>query len=454
MLVLLCAGQAQAQYLVDLSKATRVAVPDGLYIDSVITSFNDSARIGTVLRGLGNRPVPAYLAGGISKGLEEALRNAAPSQGVRHCVMRVNALDIREVSKGISEECSCALNFELLSRSGSGWVRLFEYATTSSFNGGLDATDKQPANIAAAFTKGFAEFSRLQLSGALAAAVPVAAPQAGTLAGMDLTYPVLTVGAPARGLYRDFLAFRDQHPDTVARFTLKAVNKKDPRMNFAKLTTSSDGPAQDSLWGLSDGRYLYVNVGRNFMRMERSGNDFKGVYNLNGNERADPAVTVSGLIPGLLYGALGAALASGGTSGRGIIPVRLDMFTGNLLPDGLQDGEVIGEPTTNDYLFLYSHDHLLDTTLNMYVYGGLEATLRKGEYHVLKLVSRPDLVPVEFRVGDGPTSRIDIATETMGGTTAVYMVHVRKDGATNLDRLSDEQARLELRRLDPAKEVK
>ncbi len=445
-------GHARAQGVIKLSKVTPLAVPEGLYIDSVIASFSDSARIGTVLRGLGNKPIPAFVAGGIAEGIHGVLKNPEGDDRALHCTMRVNALDIREISTGTSEKATCALNFELLSLTDSGWVRLFDHAALTTVGGGLDATGKQAANIVEAFAQGFAEFSRLHHSGELPIPVLVDAPKAGVNAAENRAYPVLLVGAPARGSYRSFMAFRDQQPDTSVAFTMKAVGKDDPLREMYKLKTARDEAMPSEPWGVSDGKQLYINMGKRFLRMNRSGNEFKANYGLGGSGQVD----ATAIAIGVGFGLLGVLVYYGtsGTTEQQHIPVRLDMLTGDLVPvyDPRLGGPVKDE--TSDHLFQYSRICPMDTTVKILVYGGLEAELTKEGYHILKLVPRPDPVPVEIQVGDGPPTSVEISTVRIGGDPSVYLIKVGKDAIPTVDRLGVSMAGPVLQKLDPRKEVK
>ncbi len=446
-----CGVHAHAQEIIKLSKVTPLAVPEDIYIDSVMASFSDSARIGTVLRGLGNKPIPAFVAGGVAKGIHGVLKNPSSDDRVLHCTMRVNALDIREISTGTSEKATCALNFELLSLTDSGWVRLFDHAALSTVGGGLDATGKHAANIVDAFAQGFAEFTRLQQSGELPAPVLVDAPKAGIYGGENRAYPVLVVGAPARGSYRSFMAFRDQHPDTSVTFTMKPVGKDDPLREMYKLKTARDEAMPSEPWGVSDGKQLYLNMGKRYLRMNRSGNEFKANYGLGGSGQVDAAA----ISVGVGFGLLGVLVYYGasGTSAQQHVPVKLDMLTGDLVP--VFDPRV-GAPLkdeTSDHLFQYSRICPMDTIVKILVYGGLKAELTKEGYHVLKLVPRPDTVPVEIQVGDGPPTSIEVSTARIGGEPSVYLIKVGKDAIPTVDRLGANMAGPLLQKLDPNKEV-
>jgi len=212
-----------------------------------------------------------------------------------------------------------------------------------------------------------------------------------------------------------------------------------------------DDPAPGELWGVSDGRYLYINVGNRFLRMDRAGNEFSANYNLTGSTQGKVAGAVA---VGVAFGLIGVGLYYAISSGSEMIPLKLNMLTGSLVRANSHGMEGTKKEETSDHLFLYSRHCPVDTTVNMFVYGGMEAALRKDGYHVVSMVPRPGPVPVEIQVGEGPPTGIEITTGRTGGDPDVYLIKVGKDGIPTVDRLTGEMASSVLKKLDPAKEVK
>ncbi len=438
----LIATAAQGQHMIDLATATPIEVPAGLYLDSVITSFPDDARIGTVSKGMGNKRTPAFLVNGVSASVQGLVKNGVPTTGTVHCTMRINALEVDERADGYAEFCFCGLNFELLTLTDSGWYRIFPHAATTKWRGGMDATAKQPASIAAAFAGGMAAYTAAQAKGSIAPVPLVAVPQRGSFEPRDHVHAVLESGAPARGLYPGFNDFLQQHPDTATQFTIKHRSAGDGRL--VKLKPAKGEAVADANWGFSDGTYAYVNIGSDYLRLERDGDRFISQYSAAPNAGVVVAV-------GVMFGAIGAALYASSAQGA-IVPLELDMLTGALKPMAHATLETTEE--TSDHLFLYSKYSDMDTVLQMFVYGGPEAQLTVDGYRVLKIVPRTEDVPVSFRIGDGEPVEINIGTAHIGVDPLVYLVRVRKGKRITIDRVNAEMAASILRKLDPAKEVK
>jgi hypothetical protein len=446
--MLLVGTLARAQYRVDLSKEEPLAVPDGLHLDSVITSFNDTASIGTVLRGIGNRAVPAFLSVGVSTSLEGMLHNGPASAGDLHCTMRVNELDISEVSGNSSEKCFCGLNFELLSKTDSGWARIFDHAAVSEFRGGSDATGKQPLNIRAALAQGLAEYDSAQKAGALSWTPLGHVPRAGVSDVDERAYAVLTSGVPARGLYRTFKDFRDQHPDTSLLFTLKPISTSDPLLAMVKLKVERGGTIPEYLWGLSDGKHAYINgTGHRFLRLDREGNRFIAHY------RPPETADAGAVAAGIAFGMIGAAVYMAADHHSNPAKVEVDMLTGRIKPLEVPKASGSTAIAMSDHLFIYDRHCATDTTVDLFVYGGLEASLHQDSYHWLRLVPRLDAVPIEVKVGDGVPTGIEISTGRTD-VAQVYLIKVDRSGIASIDHVNAQMAEALIAKLDPAKEVK
>lgn len=448
LLFVLWSSFGHAQYVVDLAQAGPVEVPAGLHIDSVFAAFNDSASMGTVMKGTPARPAPVLLAGGVASAVQGLLRNELPTAGTVHAVMRINALHTGEMAIGHGERGACGLNFELLQRMDSGWARIFDHAATAAYLPRKDLAGSMAKGIAAAFTAGFAKYAQAALAGKLSRMPLSGWPQAGISDAAERRYAVHEAHTPARGIYHSFQDFRDQRPDTTFSFTLKPVGNQ-PLVPMAKLKVERDVQEPEGIWGLSDGRNAYIQVGDRFLGLRRKEHVFTSFY--PGGSQIDPAA----MAVGMAFGLVGALLYSAANAPSGApVPVELDMLTGalRLMYDG--SSPAAAEVATSDHLFLYSRHCPMDTTVDMFVYGGLEASLRKENYHRLNLVPRPDAVPVEFNVGAGEPVGIDIRTERIGGEPTVYLIKVDKAGTVKVDRLNTTMAAAVLDKLDPAQEVK
>lgn len=89
-------------------------------------------------------------------------------------------------------------------------------------------------------------------------------------------YPIVRDPAPKPGIFRTFHDFRDNTgaPEDAYGFTLEEeTNKKNPAVR-AIPTWERNYPPDGPIWGISDGRHVYVRLGRTYHRLEREGDDY------------------------------------------------------------------------------------------------------------------------------------------------------------------------------------
>ncbi len=452
LLIVLSGASAHSQYYVDLERAMRVEVPPGLHVDSVIASFRDTACMGTIFKGTGHKKQKVYLGNGLSTAVETLLRNDTVAENPRHCTMRVNALSVWEVEGYASERTYCGLNFELLAETDSGWVRIYDHGATLLARRAAGGNEPLEALIARALAQGLSDYSRAQGDGRIVPKKLRWPPITGIYDGSSRDWPVLQVGTLARGLYRSFQDFRYQRPDATCGFTVMPEGR-DPSNPWAKVKPVKGCELPEDCWGISDGKDAYIKMDGRLLRLDRSGPVFTArIESEVGSQAAQAVVGMAfGLIGGAIYGAIyGAMTANRVQPVSGNVDVELDMLTGSIKPFERKEADMV----TSDHLFVYDGACSMDTTLEMYVFGGFEAKLQRGGHHWLKLVPRVNAVPVEFSAGHGAKSVINIHTERVGGEPVVYAVCVESKDDIRVERLSEEAAKGVVRSLDPGNEVK
>ncbi|MFT3885555.1 MAG: hypothetical protein QM724_09030 [Flavobacteriales bacterium] len=433
---------ARSQYTIDLAGAGRVDVPPGVHVDSVIACFDSHAAIGTVMKGMTNRSVPAYLGPSVTEAVMAVLHQPAEAPGDQHVFLRLNVLRISERSMGLSELAPCALNFDVLMRDDSGGVRmLFEQAVTLS-SSGSDVTKKHARNIHAALADGMLRFAEEARLGRLwDCPVPLRDLYKAPLP-LRSGFAILSGRPPERGLYRSYMAMRDQRPDTATAFEVKYLSDSDPRLQEAKLKVVGD-TLKDDIWGFSDGKDIYMNMGRRFARLTPEQQGFRTWY--PGPNTSNTYVTA-----GIMFGMIGVLVAKAAEPGNELVPFELDLLTGSMQMAGASNAPGSAE---SEHVFVYSRHCALDTVVEMTLFGGEEARLIKGSYHNVRLVPRAKLVPLELHIGMWPPIIIELDANTVDDTQ-VYLIKVNANGGIAVDHLNRQMAQATLSKLDPAKEVK
>ncbi len=440
-----------AQHFIDLRSVSVTGdgwppapLAHSLIVDSVIVSFDRAAPIGSIYKGVANKPVNAFIKGDLCSELKGLLDrfHTGGSDG-RHVVMKVDTLNVTERSLSTKELAYCRFNAQILERGDSGWTRLYTFGTTLVRRGGLDATNDHAENIAHALDNCLRRTAEM-IGASDGRGEPVSEREWRRSFRRQIRgIRSIVDGRPKPGVYYSFMDFADGTPDTATTFELKETS------NATELTrvVRPKGPQWDlQAWALSDGERLYVNTGREFNEVTISPSGLYTYWTPDGGDGMDAA---SFAALGVMFGAIGvgvAAVASGGGNGA---PVRLDidLDTGSL-------SRAHGPKSTtrnSEHWFCYSHHSGLDTTTCLFLYGGAESCLQKGQYHVVKLVPRVDPVPLDLRVGK---QHVQVELDTNASTDQVYLLSVKEDGTLKVDRVNPAMASDILDSLKPENEVK
>jgi hypothetical protein len=439
---------SNAQHLIDL-RSVRLGgegwAPDplahSLIVDSVIFCGDPSASLGLVMKGVGNRPVSAFIKGDARaelKALLDRLRTAGDDG--RHVTLKVDTLEISERTMSTKEMAYCRFAGEVIERADSGWTALYAFGTTLATRGGMDATDDHAVNIAHAVDNCLRRTVR---------AIGSLEHQRRTISDRQLHRPYLRRMGDirsiqdtlvAKGIYYSYMDFVDHTPDTTTAFKLKES------VNATELTrvVKVKGAEWDmQAWGISDGERLYVNTGREYNEVTIGREGLHTYWTPYGGEARD-AVELMAI--GFMFGVVGLALAG---SGEGDTPVRLDidLITGSLS----RTHTAHTDERNSEHWFSYSRHSNTDTATCLFMYGGEEACLRKGQHHVVRLVPRIDPVPLELRVGE---QHVQVELDTNASTDQVYLLSVKSNGTLKVDKVNGAMANGVLEKLDPENEVK
>lgn len=442
---------AQCQHFIDLSTIDphRSDLPPdpvahGLIVDSVITAFDPAASIGWVQKGLANRQENAFFLRDARVELKAVLDrlHTGGAEG-RHVVLKVDTIEISELTLATKELAICRFAAEVLIHSDSGWTSVYPFGITLANGGGLDATDDHATNIVSALDHCLRRTARAldrsegtprgisdrQLHRPFVRHLPDVLSITGTIA--------------KKGIYNTFMDLVDGTPDT----TVVVEWKESPNSTESTRVLRPKGGNWDlNVWGFSDGERLYVNTGKDYNEVHFSNS---GPYTYWTPQASTSANTGLVLGAGFFFGPIGAAIAVASSSETGGAPVRLDM---DLIAGSLQRTHGPKASTRNsEHWFCYSRHSKMDTTACLFVYGGEEACLREGQFHVVRLVPRVDPVPLEVQAG---AQRVPIQLDTNASTDQVYLMTIKEDGTLKVDKLNAAMASDIIERANPEMEVK
>lgn len=443
---------ASAQRSIDLRSVSLTGEdwpPDqaahSIIVDSVITAFDPRASIGVVQKGIANKPVNAFLNGDARMELK-ALLDRLHTGGTDgpHIVLKVDTIDISERTLATRELAFCRFAAEVLERSDSGWISTYRFGTTLVHSGGIDATDDHAANIAHALDNCLRRYA-MALHRSELGARPVSdrylrrpfirrADDIRALSGTQVK----------KGVYFSFMDLVEGTPDTTT-----AVEWKESKntTETTRVLRPKGGDWDLKAWGFSDGTSLYVNTGREYNEVHSNANGMYTYWTPDASSNPNAGIVIgAGLFFGVIGAGVAAAASSSGSSGA---PVRLDL---DLVAGTLTRTHGSKSTTRDSEHWFYYTDHCkMDTTVCLFLYGGEEGCLRKGQHRVVHLTPRVEPAPVEVRVGD---QRVPVELNTNATTDQVYLLSVNADGLLKVDKLSISMASAVLDKLHPEDEVK
>ena len=344
-LPLLLASPAQAQspaYRFSL-QAEKLGVPASpWYVTRVLDLRSDRSQLGTVHRGLGNQLTSANFTQPLTAEVLQLLNARLPARpGAHPVVLRVFAMSVAEDLRPTSEHAEAELIADFLEPLPDSTFRVLLPVGETTRRGGLDVTKFHPANLALLLQQALQQL----------AALPAAPPNAPTLSRADAlaghggaaarTFAVQSASAPRRGLYRSLQEFRDNTPGEPAQpFLVKHLPHTGKRwagsdeiqVDYLFLDAAHPAravPAGD-LWGLSDGKELFIAYRNHFYQLLASADGrtytFTGppVFDLQAANARATAAVVGGLV--------GVAIASAAMGPDVMALYELNVASGRVVP--------------------------------------------------------------------------------------------------------------------------
>ncbi len=437
---------ATAQHFISFASGPITAHHHPFTIDSVIVAFNDTSSIGEVANEFKKYPQRAYLEEGAARQLLLLLkRSFVPENTQRHLVLKVDRLTIAEGSFGGSQFGSAGICVEFLEMNANGFVREYLHGTTV-VSKALDVTHLHATNIQLALEDCFIAYDKAVGEHKLTT-VPIPVAQLGKVPTIaEIGLPVLSTGKPTTGIYRSFMDMARNAPDTSVSFHAKRSERNDGTITAQ--VEFNDAASPKGLWGVCDDGDIFINNGKRFVLAERDLTGFHVTFD-PGSSPADANAAAMGAVGGALGGVLfGAVFAAGSSSSSPITTYDLDMLTGQLVPrrvkrigtDGTELSETVIINSTNDSL-----------PIEVTMFGGREALLRKGQHHWVRSVKRAKPLSLGLTVNEqaGATFSID----TSMPNPQVYRIERSDDGTLKcIAAVNDAEAIV--RGLDPLDDVK
>ncbi|MBK8500722.1 MAG: hypothetical protein IPL46_00140 [Saprospiraceae bacterium] len=265
----------------------------------------DTLSLGQIQKGLLNRVVTAGFEQPLSAVLNELVEQPTIVENAPLLYIKINKLKISERTTASREMASCEIIADFIAEDGDGYLLLDQQAIMLS-NPGIDVTASHGQNIIDGLKQLLRQFT--QNNRPLKIAVDKnELLQATKYSNQDLA--ILTVQNPNKGLYFNFLEYRNNQPGETKDYEAIVHGKADAEFQKIKIRSSSNGKVMHDLWGFSDGRHAYIKIGHDFFRLSTENDSITflmSVYDPNYG-----ALVAGGLLGGMIGGAIVGALADG-----------------------------------------------------------------------------------------------------------------------------------------------
>lgn len=423
-LALVLGGNAHAQLV--LRPAGIVERPPGIWADTVIISFDVQEPMGTLRRvdGMGEERAMHVVfqdhAGAVLKNLLGPGLEAGP--GSPALVVKVNRLRVDE----LGTRAVCLMHAEVLERTAGAYVRIYEGSVLVDGDRCGKKPDCHELNVHKALQEFLNNYQRSVGTPNVLRQAVVLSDLAAPMHIDQGNSPVLGAAQLQRGLYRTFMQFRANAPDSLFDFETKETLASISEGDVVRLT-HMPGAAVEQYWGLCDGVYAYVRVGRSFVRLRRSETGFTALV-----PQADPVDPGAVVLGGLFFGVVGGVIAgAASTSSSTSILCELNMLCGDLAPSDRR-------MRTKDYAANIFHVSRFtkDTSAIAVTCDGLAPVqLTKGQWTSFELP--PQAVTRKVRItGKQNTETISITTNS--DKVRVYLITPKKDGTVTVSELNEQ----------------
>ncbi len=418
------AGNAHAQLV--LRPIETVERPPGTWTDTVLIAFDTQEPLGTLRRidGMGEERAvhvvfeehPATVVKRLLGPGVEAL------PGSRAHVLKVNRLRVDE----LGTRAVCLMHAEVLERSGEAYVRTFEGSVSVDSDRCGKKVDCHEHNIYKAVQEFLSNYQRAAKAHALER-IEVHPSDLSLPFQVDPgNSPVLGETPLRRGLYRTFTQFRANAPDTLFAFDVRETLASTSDGDVIRLK-HMPGPAVEQYWGLCDGTYAYVRVGRIFVRVRRSGSGFTAL--VPQPDSFDPSAVVLG---GIFFGVVGGVIAgAASTDPNPPILCELNMLCGDLAPS---DHRL----HTKDFaanIFHVTRFAKDGSPISVTCDDLPTVLLGKGQWTSFEL---PPQAAMRNVLITGPKNSETISIATNSDKVRVYLITPKKDGTFTVSELNEQ----------------
>ncbi|MFZ4523067.1 MAG: hypothetical protein ACOYNC_15260 [Bacteroidales bacterium] len=403
------------------------------YVEDVFLSQREDSCLGYVHPYGPHRINPVFFNRGIWAELKEFLVGSMPKQpDLDPVIIRINRIYMYELTKGVYEYTCIELSVSFICPGDSGLMEDFtSSATLEIFQKNIPASFGEV--VAKAFDQCFSQYADRKAKGLTRPKIITTEQLKGNPINRQECFSCFSAKKPPKALYYSFADFRDNTPDTIPEFKiLHDYNAGTPALSkaFLKFPKGSD---IKEVWGFCEGDSIYFNNGRSYSLLS-SEDDFFVTYGKSAEYSRD--VTSAAIFGGIFGGIIGASLIGGAAAvssdPNAIEKLRLDLFSGKLLPFDATDYTRINSRA----VFFLSKVSDPAASLAVYINGEQLCDMKPGNFVSVDLSCHHPVAKVRLVSSTGGETSEDIPLELFH--TDVFLLRVEKDHDVTISKMHDQ----------------
>lgn len=262
--------QAHSQTLISLPGRRITIKNPKFYISEIIDARSNREMVGIVQRGLKNRQETASLENGFQDELKGTLDAfLKPRAGLTPLIVRVLKLNVYERTLLNSETAVAELIVEFYKKTDRG-LALVKSAGSSVTSSGFDVTGSHGRNIELCLADCLGQVNDFLLKDPVALEGPLT--DYGKLSDPphildDYEHPILRDTFLVKGVYRNFIEFRNNAPGIVDFSIKEKMNYTGTVYDVTRGVVKTADGKETNVWGYADDEGIFIKLGEEFFQV-------------------------------------------------------------------------------------------------------------------------------------------------------------------------------------------
>jgi hypothetical protein len=261
-----------SQTLISLDGKKAAIKNPKFYISEIIDSRSNKEIVGIVQRGMNNKQEIAQFKMGFQDEMKSCLFEfLQPRPGPTPLIVRVLKLNVFERTLLTSETAIAELVVEFYKKTDRGMTLVKSAGSTLTSNG-IDVTRSHGKNIQLCIADCLSQVNTVLDKQESAFDVPSSVEYKKIFDTPDILnenqYPILKDTSLVKGVYKNFIEFRDNAPGIIVDFSIREkANYTGAAYDVTRgVIKTADGTVAN-VWGYSDGKRIFVKLGEEFFQV-------------------------------------------------------------------------------------------------------------------------------------------------------------------------------------------